>query len=1023
MILASSGSLLNTAEIAPSVSCHPIVVTATFTAEPLEESLCFWMAKLQRPSTIEFAPYNQVFQQLLQPTSLLAQNRQGTSLVLVRFEDWQQAEGTQGRTSLAETVQRTVQELAIALKAAAARTTILFALCPDSPAAKADADWVNLCQQMERWLIDELSTVTGLHLITALDLARYPVNDYYDQQRDALGHIPFTPAFFTALGTVFARKLYALKSTPRKVIVLDCDNTLWQGVVGEDGVLGVEVPPAWHFLQDFMVEQQQAGMLLCLCSKNNEAEALEVFERHPAMRLRREQLVSWRINWLPKGENIQALAKELNLGLDSFIFIDDNPVECAEVQARCPDVLVLQLPAEQEIVPFLTHVWAFDRLKVTAEDQQRTEQYQQNVQRQQLQQNSLTLEVFLTGLELNVTITAPSEAQLPRVAQLTQRTNQFNTTTIRRSETDLQQLAQAGLECRIVEVSDRFGDYGLVGVMIVGSSANGLTVESLLLSCRVLGRGVEYRMLNYLAEVALERHLAQINLSYSPTAKNRPMLNFLETVRSRHKQAVAHSEDFSFPVEFLATLTYDPNMSSLEMDDRPATTAVSSSTGVSSTGSTQLVNQSLLLSEIARECRDPEQMLSAIAATVSTRSLNQPATAATSALEIALVHLWSQVLRLEAIGIDDNYFDLGGTSIKAVELFTQLEQRCGQKLPLSTLLEAPTIKQLAQVLQQEAVTWSPLVAIQPKGTKPPLFCPHAGEGNVLFYRPIALLLGEDQPFYALQPRGLDGRQPPQTQVEVMATEYIEAIRTVQPHGPYYLGGFCGGGLIAYEMACQLQAQGETVALVALMESIVPTLEYGYHPSPGYQLYLHCFNLSRLSLSQKLSYLCRLYGFNYELHLQAWQRSVAQLGLSNKLLKIAKSLPARLLVRLKRDQPSQPVSVEAERLHQVDQALRQSLRATFERYRPQTYAGQVTLFRTLERPHDIFYEPTLGWSTLATGGVAVQDIPGHHHSLVNLEFSYSALASALKTVLQQAQQQQSEHGTPDYSDSHLREGQA
>ena len=156
---------------------------------------------------------------------------------------------------------------------------------------------------------------------------------------------------------------------------------------------------------------------------------LEVFDRRPDMVLKREHLVSWRINWQPKSENIRSLAQELNLGLDSFIFLDDNPVECAEVRSGCPEVLTLRLPIDGDIEGFLRHVWAFDRLRVTSEDRQRTTMYKQEAERARFQKQAPTIDEFLAGLDLQVTISEPAPEQVDRVAQLTQRTNQFNFTT------------------------------------------------------------------------------------------------------------------------------------------------------------------------------------------------------------------------------------------------------------------------------------------------------------------------------------------------------------------------------------------------------------------------------------------------------------------------------------------------------------------------------------------------------------------------------------------------------------------
>ena len=178
----------------------------------------------------------------------------------------------------------------------------------------------------------------------------------------SLGCVPYTPVFFTALATMIARRFHALQRAPHKVIVLDCDQTLWGGVCGEDGPQG-NLPRRCRrkALQEFMRAQHAAGRLLAVCSKNSEEDVREVFAQRLDMPLRHEHFATWRVNWSPKSENIKSMAKELNLGLDSFIFVDDNPVECAEVEANCPGVLTLQLPENPAEIPqFLKHCWAFD---------------------------------------------------------------------------------------------------------------------------------------------------------------------------------------------------------------------------------------------------------------------------------------------------------------------------------------------------------------------------------------------------------------------------------------------------------------------------------------------------------------------------------------------------------------------------------------------------------------------------------------------------------------------------------------
>jgi FkbH-like protein len=233
-----------------------------------------------------------------------------------------------------------------------------------------------------------------------------------------------------------------------------------------------------------MRSQMDAGMLLAICSKNNEDDVAEVFRQNKDMPLRPEHFAAKRVNWRPKSENLKGLAKELRLGLDSFIFVDDNPMECAEVEASCSGVLAVQLPEQTDQIPgFLKHLWAFDHLKLTSEDKQRTLLYQQNREREQFQAQALSFSDFLAGLNLQITIESATAEQLPRVAQLTQRTNQFNFTTRRRTEAEIQLLAQdPNSKIITITVSDRFGDYGLVGVVIYSLGPQSVEVDSFLLS-------------------------------------------------------------------------------------------------------------------------------------------------------------------------------------------------------------------------------------------------------------------------------------------------------------------------------------------------------------------------------------------------------------------------------------------------------------------------------------------------------------------------------------------------------------
>ncbi len=549
-----------------------LAVVATFTADPIEEALAMWRRELRLDGRIRLAPYGQVFQELLDPGSLLARNRDGANVILVRFEDWMRA----GR----EDLEQSAADLVAALKGASGRCPAphLVVLCPPSPAALAQPELAERLHRLEGSVAAALASTSAVHLLTFAEIeALYPVADLHDPYSDSEGHIPYTPLYFAALATAVMRRLASVLGAPYKVIVLDCDETLWKGVAGEVGPAGVEIDPPRRFLQELLVEQQQRGMLLCLCSKNNEADVLEVFDRHPEMPLRREHVLAHRINWRPKSENLVSLAAELGLGLDSFVFVDDSPLECAEVRARCPEVMTLSLPAEPAAIPqALRHVWAFDHLHRSKEDEQRTLLYRQNAQRERLRGEVPTLQAFIAGLDLHVGTSAMAPEHLERVSQLTQRTNQLNFTTVRRTEADLQQrLASGELEGLVTEVRDRFGDYGLVGAVLFAPAAGALRVDTFLLSCRALGRGVEVRTLKRLGEIAQERGLARVELGYRRSKKNKPALELLESVARAFAGPTDDGYLFDVPAGELAALDVAAHLSQVSppADARPSAEA------------------------------------------------------------------------------------------------------------------------------------------------------------------------------------------------------------------------------------------------------------------------------------------------------------------------------------------------------------------------------------------------------------------------------------------------------------------
>ncbi|MRN57056.1 non-ribosomal peptide synthetase [Paenibacillus monticola] len=541
----SSEQVETTEEAGTSGSASTIfAVASTFTADTLRPHMAWWGTQFGFELDVQFAPYNQVFQELLDDKSLLSTNK-GVNALLVRFEDWIR-DDTSSDDARCRSLEANYEQLTVILKQKTFQAPLLVALFPVSRHLGLSTEiLVKFNQLNERWkaFIQELEYATLIDCTTLAD--EYQIQEMFDAKTDREGHVPFTNDFSATVATAIVRKIIALKQPIFKVIALDCDNTLWRGVCGEEGALGVQVEAPYHYLQRFLVEKYNEGMILTLVSKNNEADVMEVFEKNPQMILKKEHIAAWRINWQAKSENVRELAHELNVGVDSFVLLDDNTVETHEMMQNLPEVLALQLPENADNIPaFLRHVWAFDRAKVTEEDRKRSAMYVTERKRKELQADVLSLDHYLESLQLKVSFQPIEANHIPRASQLTFRTNQFNLSTIRRTEEELTEWLQApNANGWIVEVADRFGDYGLVGVILTKEVNETLEIDTFLLSCRVLGRKVEQAILGVLRRFCLEKGLQSLKADFYPTAKNRPFLEFLQKApwKESHRSEVCRT--------------------------------------------------------------------------------------------------------------------------------------------------------------------------------------------------------------------------------------------------------------------------------------------------------------------------------------------------------------------------------------------------------------------------------------------------------------------------------------------------
>jgi FkbH-like protein len=964
-----------------------IAIAATFTVEPLLPPLRFVLNEAGLALGLECAPYNQVFQELLSNSSLLASNAGGVNVILIRIEDFARESS---HADAARLVTRTTQELSDALSQFSRRAkspTLLtvFARSPRAPAAlESDLD------AAAATLVEHARALSGMHLVTPEAVDGFSTGERYDLLRDELAHIPFTEEYYGSIALALGRKVHALRVPAHKVLVLDCDNTLWRGVVGEDGVEGIAIPNAFQSVQRFAVERQLQGILVCLASKNSERDVLDVFDKRSDMVLKRENVVAHRINWQAKSDNLMSLARELNLGLDSFVFLDDNPIECAQMRAALPQVVTLQLPVEGEIETFLERLWVFDKVAVTKEDMRRTSLYRENAARQLQEESAADIGDFIASLELQIDISSPQENEWPRVAQLTQRTNQFNFTTLRRTEPEIRAAQLSGSLILRVNVKDRFGDYGLVGLMVANSANDSLLVDTLLLSCRVLGRGVEHAMLRRLGEVAIKRNLSQVELLYVPTAKNEPACAFAESVVGDFKIEDQNKIVYRIPAVFSSGITHRPGFDPEEVINARKSEEKKTIASGPSLATSITTSRSDRYSRLAEEFASGSAIINAMRAKdARLRSLSNPLERPASDTERRLVVLWQELLNMDDIGVEDDYFSLGGTSLLAARMFAEIAQRFGVKLRLTAILEAPTIRALARYIEPEGIERSGNLVPLKHGRGRNFFLVHDGDGETLLYCNLARRMPDNVAVFGIEPRRMPKVPLAHTRIEDMARFYIEEVRKKQPTGPYMLGGLCAGGVIAYEMASQLRSAGQLVSLVAILDAAKPHALQ----RPG-----------RLS-SQRVERLKLMLSGTAQERKSIFLRGYQLIGAASK--KLAGFLSWQLSSRLRRVSTRIRFRVLREVLSRglawpafiAELSVREIYDSAEAQYFPKALPESGALLARAQAgelgdtPYrEIFSDDTFGWTSVAPE-ISVIDVKGGHSSMLQEPFVES-LASAL-----------------------------
>ena len=366
-------------------------------------------------------------------------------------------------------------------------------------------------------------------------VARHGGLRWHDRGKWAAAAVPIAAEHLVHLAREWMRVLHPLTGKVAKVLAVDLDRTLWGGVVGEDGFEGVQIGPtypgaAYQSFQRVLLDLRERGILLAVCSKNNPDDALRVLDQHQGMLVRREHFSAIRINWDDKANNLMAIAAELHVGTDALAFVDDDPVECELVRRQLPEATVIALPDDPNAyAATLADQPVFERLVLVAEDRARSVYYETERQRARLEESASTREDVYWALQQEVHVAPVTSATIARVAQLTQKTNQFNLTTRRYSEQEIAELASRP-ECRVVAARalDRYGDHGLIAVAITRDLGPLCHVEAFLLSCRVIARTIETAVLSHVVASARSRGLAAVQGWFRRTRKNAPAADFYQ---------------------------------------------------------------------------------------------------------------------------------------------------------------------------------------------------------------------------------------------------------------------------------------------------------------------------------------------------------------------------------------------------------------------------------------------------------------------------------------------------------------
>ncbi len=547
---------------------------SSFTIDPLIDYIIVESAALDIRVDTYTGGYGQFNQQILDPASELYKFSPDITILMAEFDALANGQDSQeGYKDIAAQAVEQLISLAKVYKENHSGILLIttFMASPQWPLHIVTSRQTSTIQCANDILQQTLANDPRVQICDLNMLAAYyGFSRAISPQMMSMARIPFSEGFMAILARKITSHFRAYKGLTRKCLVLDCDNTLWGGIIGEDGIDGIALgpdSPGREFVdfQRAILELYNQGVILAINSKNNFDDVMEVLRNHPHMLLREKHFADIQANWNDKPSNMTQIAKELNIAIDSFVFLDDNPAERSMMRQMLPEICTVELPDNPCLyTQTLRQSNEFAKANITPDDLKRGQVYAAQKQRSKAQKRCSNLDEFLKSLEMAATIHKAEDADIERVSQLTQRTNQFNLTTKRYSQAQItDMLADDSKSVYVLKLKDKFGDNGTVGLAIIAKDAGNWRIDTFLMSCRVIGRGAEDALLNEILTDAASENISNICAEYIRTAKNELVYGFWEKMNFEEVKSNKDSSAWQFDmttfkpktIEYLKVIT------------------------------------------------------------------------------------------------------------------------------------------------------------------------------------------------------------------------------------------------------------------------------------------------------------------------------------------------------------------------------------------------------------------------------------------------------------------------------------